>query len=32
LLLQFDSGKRNTNKHPLIEQFPEFQEGKKDIK
>ena len=32
LLLQFDSGQRNTNKHPLIEQFPEFQEGKKDIK
>ena len=31
LLLQFDSGKRNANKHPLIEQFPEFRDGKKDI-
>ncbi|MGB3466204.1 MAG: MMPL family transporter [Cyclobacteriaceae bacterium] len=24
LLLKFDSGKRNINKHPLIEQYPEF--------
>lgn len=27
LLLQFDSGKRNTNVHPLIEKYPEFAEG-----
>ena len=26
LLLQFDSGKRNKNVHPLIEQYPEFSE------
>ncbi len=31
LLLQFDSGKRNTNKHPLIEQFPEFRDREKEI-
>ena len=27
LLLQFDSGKRNTNVHPLIERYPEFADG-----
>ena len=30
LLLQFDSGKRNANKHPLIERFPKFRDGEKD--
>jgi predicted RND superfamily exporter protein len=30
LLLQFDSGKRNVNEHPLIEQFPEFSEPDSD--
>ena len=27
LLLQFDSGKRDKDAHPLIEEFPEFSEG-----
>jgi len=31
LLLQFDRGKRNANKHPLIEQFPEFRDREKQI-
>ena len=27
LLLQFDSGKRDKNNHPLIEQYPELAEA-----
>ncbi len=30
LLLQFDSGKRNKNIHPLIEKYPEFMEKSDD--
>jgi len=30
LLLRFDSGKRNTNSHPLIESFPEFYHEEED--
>lgn len=30
LLLKFDSGRRNTKEHPLIEQFPEFYEEDED--
>jgi hypothetical protein len=30
LLLRFDSGRRNTKDHPLIEQFPEFYEEDQD--
>jgi len=32
LLLQFDSGKRNKNIHPLIEQYPELAEAEIDDK
>ena len=30
LLLKFDSGKRNVDKHPLIEQYNEFYEEDED--
>ncbi|PIB36688.1 hypothetical protein BFP72_15395 [Reichenbachiella sp. 5M10] len=30
LLLRFDSGKRNTKSHPLIEQYPEFYDEDED--
>ncbi len=30
LLMQFDSGKRNVNVHPLIERYPEFSNGENE--